>query len=65
MYPGCAHHLRRFSTVIQRLPTGVVDPGLSGRRAVGVPSANRLARAGSHLGVIVVTANCRWRMTLL
>src|SRR4029450_7135354 len=44
MYPGCAHHLRRFSTVIQRLPTGVVDPGLSGRRAVGVPSANRHPR---------------------
>ena len=41
MYPGCAHEVTRFSTVIQRLPTGGVDAGLSGRRAVGVPSPNR------------------------
>ncbi len=41
MYPGCAHEVTRFSTVIQTLPTGGVDAGLSAGRAVGVPSPNR------------------------
>jgi hypothetical protein len=41
MYPACAHEVTRFSTVIQRLPTGGVHAGLSCRRAVGVPSPNR------------------------